>query len=149
MAQERLLIVGNGMAGLKLCEELVARGAGTDITVVGAEPEPAYNRVLLSPLLAGEIGIADVRMRARSWYEDHGIALLTGDAVARLDISNCCATLESGRVLAFDRCVMATGSDPIRLRVPGHELPGVMTFRELGRHRCTDRGGGSEDTPRS
>ena len=51
---------------------------------------------------------------------------LTGDAVARLDISNCCATLESGRVLAFDRCVMATGSDPIRLRVPGHELPGVM-----------------------
>jgi nitrite reductase (NADH) large subunit len=131
MARERLLIVGNGMAGLKLCEELVARGASIDITVVGAEPEPAYNRVLLSPLLAGEIGIADVRMKSRGWYEDHGIALMTGDAVARLDISNCCATLESGRVLSFDRCVMATGSDPIRLRIPGHELRGVMTFRSL------------------
>ena len=81
MARERLLVVGNGMAGLKLVEDVLAVDPGRfDITVVGAEPEAAYNRVLLSSLLAGEIGAEDVGLKSRAWYGDRGIALKTGAA---------------------------------------------------------------------
>ena len=76
--RERLAVIGNGMAGLRLLEEVVALAPGRfDITVIGAEPGPAYNRVLLSALLAGEIGADDVEMRPRAWYRQHGIALRT------------------------------------------------------------------------
>jgi nitrite reductase (NADH) large subunit len=131
-ARPRLLVIGNGMAGLKLLEELAGRMPGHfDVTVVGAEPEPAYNRVLLSSLLAGEIATGDVAMKSRDWYREHGIVLLTGCAVARLDPDARRAVLADGSVLAFDVCVLATGSQPVRLTMPGHELPGVMTFRTL------------------
>ncbi len=132
-ARERLLVIGNGMASVRLLEALMRHDAGRfDITVAGAEAQPGYNRVLLSALLAREVGHDDVMLRDGAWYARHGIALLTGDAVAKVDLRGRVATLASGREIAFDACVFATGSEPFRLPVRGINLPGVMTFRDLG-----------------
>jgi nitrite reductase (NADH) large subunit len=129
---ERLLIAGNGMASVRLCEELVKRGPDRfEITVVGAEPEPGYNRVLLSSHLAGESSLEDIRLRPREWYEGNGIRLVTGTAVSSIEAAGRIATLETNERLRFDRLVFATGSEPIRLKNPGMELPGVLTFRDL------------------
>jgi nitrite reductase (NADH) large subunit len=132
MRRKRLVVVGNGMAGLRFLEELVRRAAGRfDVTVVGAEPEPAYNRVLLSSLLAGDIGAGDVELRPRDWYREHGVALLTGQSASAVDMARRTVTLGNGDELAFDKLLLATGSDPIRLPLPGNDLAGVMTFRSL------------------
>lgn len=129
---DRLLVIGNGMAGLRLVEDLLARAPGRfAIRIVGKEPEPAYNRVLLSSLLAGEVGEDDVRLRARDWYAGQGIELITGDAAVRLDAGARLVELASGRRLPFDRAVLATGSTPILPKVAGLALPGVLTFRDL------------------
>lgn len=128
---ERLLVVGNGMAGLRLVEEVLRRAPDRyAVTVVGKEPHPAYNRVLLSSLLAGEIAEDDIRLRDRGWYDAHGIDLITGDAAVRLDAAAHVVGLASGRRLPFERAVLATGSNPVRPGLPGHGLPGVMTFRD-------------------
>jgi len=132
MQRERLLVVGNGMAGLKLIEELQALAPDRfDITVIGDEPEPAYNRVLLSSLLAGEVAAADVRLASRAWYAAHGIRLETGRAAVALDTARREVTLCDGEGVPFDRLVLATGADPIRLPLPGNTLTGVTTFRTL------------------
>jgi nitrite reductase (NADH) large subunit len=130
--RERLLIIGNGMASVRLCEELVTRCADRfTITVVGAEPRAAYNRVLLSSHLAGEADEADIALRDVNWYAANRIDLVTGVRVVSVDLAAGSAVLADGRVLAFDRVVFATGSDPIRLPLPGADLPGAMTFRDL------------------
>jgi nitrite reductase (NADH) large subunit len=132
LRRERLVVVGNGMAGLRFLEELVRCAPGRfEVTVVGAEPEPAYNRVLLSSLLSGDIGASDVQLRPREWYAEHGIALVSGQAARALDAVARTVTVGNGAVLGFDRLVLATGSDAIRLPLPGKELAGVMTFRSL------------------
>jgi nitrite reductase (NADH) large subunit len=132
-AQKRLLVIGNGMAGLKFLEELTAVAPGHfQVTVIGAEAEPAYNRVLLSSLLSGEIAVSDVAMKSRDWYGDHNITLLTGRKVTGLLSDEQCAELEDGSRVPFDVCVLATGSQPIMLPLPGNHLHGVMTFRTLG-----------------
>jgi len=132
MGRERLVVVGNGMAGLKFLEEVLELAPDRfDITVMGAEPEPAYNRVLLSSLLAGEIAAADVAMQPRSWYRERGIVLRTGLAAVRLDCARRDIGLADDSAVAFDRLVLATGSQPIRLDVPGRHLRGVMVFRTL------------------
>jgi nitrite reductase (NADH) large subunit len=144
MVVERLVVVGNGMAGLRLVEEVLRRAPGRfAMTVVGKEPQPAYNRVLLSSLLAGEIGEEDVRLHGRDWYAAHGIDLVTGDAAVRLGIADRTIDLASGRRLRFDRAVLATGSNPIHPPMPGSDLLGVMTFRDLadvGAMRCSVAG---------
>jgi len=123
--REKLLVVGNGMAGVRFCEELAARAPGRfDVTVVGAEPTPGYNRVLLSALLAGEVGEADIALRDAAWYAREGIRLVIGRRVDALDLPGRAATLSGGAGIAFDRLVLATGSSPIRLAVPGMDLPG-------------------------
>jgi nitrite reductase (NADH) large subunit len=132
MSKLKLLVIGNGMAGLRFLEEIVALSPGMfDITVAGEESEPAYNRVLLSPLLAGEIKAADVTMKPRGWYAANGIALITGTRVAAVDAAAKTASLADGRILAFDNLVFATGSSPIRLPVAGNDLAGVEVFRSL------------------
>jgi nitrite reductase (NADH) large subunit len=128
--QRRLLVIGNGMSSLRLLEELVALAPhGFQITVVGAEASPAYNRVLLSPLLAGELAAADVELRPAAWYVENGITLRTGQPVVALDPVGRNAQLRDGERLAFDVCVLATGSEPILLPLPGSHLAGVTTFR--------------------
>jgi nitrite reductase (NADH) large subunit len=98
---------------------------------VGAEPRAAYNRVLLSSHLSGEADEADIALHDAGWYAANGIDLVTGARVVSVDRAAGSATLADGRVLAFDRVVFATGSDPIRLPLPGADLPGAMTFRDL------------------
>ena len=131
--RERLLVVGAGMAGFKLVEELTTLCPdGFDITMVGAETHHPYNRVLLSSLLAGDAQAGDLALRPPAWYRDKGIELLTGQAGCTLDPRECRVTLTGGASLTFDRLVLATGSTAVRLPVPGCELAGVMTFRNLG-----------------
>src|SRR5262244_89484 len=116
MAPQRLVVVGNGMAGLRLLEEIVERAPGQfAITVIGAEPEPAYNRVLLSSLLAGDIGADEVMLRPRDWYGTHGIELITGQPAQCVDILRRALRLPDGTEVAFDALVLATGSDPVTL----------------------------------
>jgi nitrite reductase (NADH) large subunit len=132
MTRTKLLVIGNGMASLRFLEDVVALTPGRfAITVAGDEPEPAYNRVLLSPLLAGEIGADDVSMKPRAWYAANGIHLFTGVKVSAIDSSARRASLSDGRTLDFDTCVLATGSSPIRLPVAGAYLSGVEVFRSL------------------
>lgn len=131
--RQHLLIIGNGMASVRLLEALTrADGCRFAITVVGAEPDAGYNRVLLSALLAGDVTRDDVELRDRDWYGARGIELVTGDAVTDVDAAQKRATLASGRSISFDRCVFATGSEAFRLPIPGIDRPGVMTFRDLG-----------------
>ncbi len=133
MMASPLLVIGNGMASVRFAEALTRRAPGRyAITVVGAEAEPGYNRVLLSALLAGDVTTPDITLRTHAWYAEQGVALITGDAVTSVDPSARKATLASGRVISFDTCVFATGSEPIRLPLPGATLPGVITFRDLG-----------------
>ena len=128
---ERLVVIGAGMAGLKLVEELVELCPGRDeITMVGAEARPAYNRVLLSNLLAGDAGEGDIRLRPASWYAEKGIELLTEAECIELRPADRRVTLRTGTSLAYDRLVLATGSTAVRLPIPGRELPGVLTFRD-------------------
>ncbi len=130
--RERLIVVGNGMAGLRLVDEVIKRCPQRFmITVIGAEPEPAYNRVLLSTLLAGEIGAADVALKSRSWYAANRITLITGESVRVVDPCRKCVYLGSGQALSFDRLVLATGSEPFRLPISGCDLDGVIAFRTM------------------
>ncbi len=130
--RERLLIVGGGMAAHKLIEELVERCPGQhEIVVAAKEAHEPYNRVLLSSLLAGDATREDTDLRPASWYEQSGVVLLRGTEVVSLDPERRAAMLSNGDVLAYDRLVMATGSKAVRLPIPGQELPGVHTFRDL------------------
>ena len=133
MARTRLLVIGNGMAGVRFLEELLALDAGRfEITVVGAEPAPGYNRVLLSAFLANDVGRDALTFHDTAWYRDNSIDLVTGHSVRGLDAAARRATLDDGRHLDFDACVLATGSRAVRLPMPGHKLDGVLTFRDLG-----------------
>jgi nitrite reductase (NADH) large subunit len=130
--RERLLIVGGGMASLKLIEETVALCPGRyEIVLVGKEPRAPYNRVLLSGLLAGEAQEADIQLRPRDWYVANGIELVCGTPATELRPAERAVALASGARLSYDRLVLATGSSAIRLPIAGHRLPGVTTFRDL------------------
>jgi nitrite reductase (NADH) large subunit len=130
---EPLVIVGNGMAAMRLVEELARLALGRyAIAVVGEEPRLAYNRVLLSSVLAREISRAEIELKPAQWWRDRGVTLLYGHAATAIDPDIRRVRLATGATLPFSRLVLATGSRPIRLSVPGMDLPGVMTFRDLG-----------------
>ncbi|WP_342166225.1 NAD(P)/FAD-dependent oxidoreductase [Methylobacterium sp. SD21] len=130
--RKRLVVVGNGMASLRFLERLTEGCPGLyDVACVGAEPQAAYNRVLLSSLLGGEIDEAATAFRGLDWYESHGIRLITGAPVTAIDRENGRAIVGDAHVLPFDTLVLAVGSLPIRLPKPGMDLPGVITFRDL------------------
>lgn len=130
--RERIVVVGNGMASLRFLEHLTEGCLGRyDVTCVGAEPRAAYNRVLLSSLLGGEIDEGATAFRGLDWYEAHGIRLITGAPVTAIDRENGLALVGETHALPFDKLVLAVGSLPIRLPKPGMDLPGVITFRDL------------------
>lgn len=133
MAPRRnLLVVGNGMAATRLLEELLRRAPKRyRITVVGAEPEPGYNRVLLSPLLAGDSSESEVITHDRDWYRERGITLHCGDPVTALCTRTRMAHTASGRELAWDRLVLATGARAARPALPGIQLGNVIGLRTL------------------
>ncbi|MEQ1439083.1 FAD-dependent oxidoreductase [Fontimonas sp. SYSU GA230001] len=128
----RLVVVGNGMAGMRTVEELLKLDAALyDITVFGAEPHGNYNRILLSPVLAGEKTVEDIMIHTREWYAAHGITLHAGDPVVAIDRRRCVVKSKSGREVGYDRLLLATGSKPFMIPVPGADLPGVIAFRDL------------------
>ncbi|WP_306396006.1 NAD(P)/FAD-dependent oxidoreductase [Telluria beijingensis] len=127
-----LVVVGNGMAGMRTVEELLALAPELyDITVFGAEPRVNYNRIMLSPVLAGEKTADEIVLHPRSWYEEHGITLYAGDPVVAIDRKRRIVSARSGKEVAYDRLLLATGSQPFIVPVPGADLPGVVGFRDL------------------
>jgi nitrite reductase (NADH) large subunit len=130
--RERLVVIGNGMAGLRTIEELLARAPDRyDIAVFGAEPQPGYNRILLSSVLAGEQEIDDIVTHPKGWYEANHLALKAGDSIVAIDRTARVVRSDAGACVAYDKLLLATGSKPIALPVPGLDLPGVRAFRDI------------------
>ena len=129
--KERLVLVGNGMAGMRTIDEILARDPDRyEIEVIGAEPHPNYNRIMLSSVLAGEKALEDIVLHPHEFYARNNIGLTTGDAVASIDSASRTVTTVSGRSLAFDKLILATGSRPVVPPLPGLELPGNCAFRD-------------------
>jgi nitrite reductase (NADH) large subunit len=127
-----LVVIGNGMAGMRTVEELLKLDRDMyRITVFGAEPHGNYNRILLSPVLAGEKTVDDIMLHTREWYAENGITLQAGDPVVRIDRKRRIVHAASGLAVPYDRLLIATGSRPFIVPVPGHDLPGVIGFRDL------------------
>ena len=129
--RERLLIIGGGMAATRLVEELV--GCAPDrfaITVIGAEARLPYNRVLLSSLLAQDVAEDEIDLKPASWWRAKGVDLRLGERVVGIDRQHRLVTLGDGSHLSWDKLVLATGSNAVRLPLPGADLRGVLTFRD-------------------
>ncbi|HZU64161.1 MAG TPA: nitrite reductase large subunit NirB [Novosphingobium sp.] len=130
--RERLVVIGNGMAGCRAVEEILARDAARfAITIFGAEPRVNYNRIMLSPVLAGEKSFDEIVINTAQWYADNGIALVSGDPVVAVDRAAQTVLSASGRIEPYDRLLIATGSEPFIIPVPGKDLAGVVSFRDL------------------
>jgi len=128
---EPLVIVGNGMAAARLVDELVKTTLGRyAIAVIGDEPRLAYNRVLLSSVLAGETASHDIELRPAGWWRDRGVTLKYGCVATEIDVGRREVKIEGDESIEFSRLVLATGSTPLRLNVPGADLAGVHTFRD-------------------
>lgn len=128
----RLVVVGNGMAGMRAVEELLKLAPDLyDITVFGAEPHPNYNRILLSPVLAGEMTIQDIILNPLDWYRDNGIKLHMGKRIERIDRGGRKVIDADGVETGYDRLLLATGSTPFIPPIPGNDLPGVLAYRDI------------------
>jgi nitrite reductase (NADH) large subunit len=136
MKKSRLVMIGNGMAGVRTLEELLKVAPDLyDITVFGAEPHPNYNRILLSPVLAGEQTIDQIILNDWAWYTDNHITLHAGWKVTEVDRVHRIVHAENAAgektSAEYDRLIMATGSNPFILPIPGKDLKGVLAYRDI------------------
>ncbi|MDB5990414.1 MAG: nitrite reductase large subunit [Herbaspirillum sp.] len=132
MKKSKLVVVGNGMAGIRTVEELLMIAPDMyDITVFGNEPHPNYNRILLSPVLAGEQAFKDIVLNPVSWYQEAGIDLRMGCAVSKIDRVKRTVIADDGSSTPYDRLLLATGSTPFILPIPGKDLKGVISYRDI------------------
>ena len=132
MEKMKLVVVGNGMAGIRTVEELLKLAPDLyDIAVFGAEPHPNYNRILLSPVLAGEQTLQDIVLNDLDWYAEHHIRLHTGKKVVKIDRRAREVIADDGTREPYDRLLLATGSNPFILPLPGKDLDGVLTYRDI------------------
>ena len=136
MKKSRLVMIGNGMAGVRTLEELLTIAPDLyEITVFGAEAHPNYNRILLSPVLAGEQTLKDIVLNDWAWYEDNGITLHAGYTVTHVDRTRRIvhAVNAKGEEVStgYDRLIVATGSNPFMLPIPGKDLQGVLAYRDI------------------
>jgi nitrite reductase [NAD(P)H] large subunit len=128
---ESLVIVGNGMAAARLVDELAKVALGRyAVAVIGEEPRLAYNRVLLSSVLAGETASHEIELRPANWWRDRGVTLKYGCAVDEIDVGRRELKIANEESIGFSKLVLATGSSALRLNVPGADLVGVHTFRD-------------------
>ena len=131
---KRLLVIGNGMGSVRFLEKLIEFGAGQfQVSVLSNESLPGYNRIQLSSLLAGSCTLTDIELKDLSWYQKHNISLFMGadyQAVA-IDREAKMVTTAGGACFDYDHLVLATGSVPNRIPVPGADLNGVIAFRTL------------------
>jgi len=129
---EKLVVIGNGMAGMRTVEELLKIDPLMyDITVFGAEPYGNYNRIMLSPVLAGEKTIDEIMLNDMQWYEDNHVKLHAGKTITEIDRVNKKVVADDGTEESYDRLLIATGSDPFMIPVPGNDLDGVISFRDI------------------
>jgi nitrite reductase (NADH) large subunit len=128
----RLVVVGNGMAGMRAVEELLSRAPDRfDITVIGAEPHANYNRILLSSVLAGDKTLDEIVINGPDWYDQHGIRLIAGKRATAIDAAARRVMLDDGTAVPYDKLLLATGSKPLAPPIPGIELPNVRAFRDI------------------
>ena len=132
MHKLKLVMVGNGMAGVRTLEELLKIAPELyDITVFGAEPHPNYNRILLSPVLAGEQTMDEIVLNSWDWYTDNQVTLHAGKTVVEVDRVKRLVRADDGTEVAYDRLLICTGSKPFILPVPGKDLQGVIAYRDM------------------
>ncbi len=132
MQKMKLVVVGNGMAGMRTVEELLKIAPDIyDITVFGDEPYPNYNRIMLSPVLANEQTIDDIILNSREWYAENNIKLYTNARINKIDRKNRVVYAEDGASAEYDRLLIATGSKPFMLPIPGADLQGVLGYRDI------------------
>ena len=132
MEKMKLVMIGNGMAGVRTLEELRKYAPDLyDITVFGAEPHGNYNRILLSPVLSGEMTLPEIMLNDLDWYRDNEITLHAGKKVTNIDRVHRVVVAEDGTEAEYDRLLIATGSSPFILPVPGNDLPGVIGYRDI------------------
>lgn len=132
MQKLKLVMIGNGMAGVRTLEELLKLAPDLyDITVFGAEPHPNYNRILLSPVLAGEQTFEEIVLNDLNWYADNDIKLLLGRKVVKIDRKKRLVIADDGSEAEYDRLLIATGSNPFILPIPGKDLQGVIGYRDI------------------
>ncbi|NRB05696.1 MAG: NAD(P)/FAD-dependent oxidoreductase, partial [Rhodobacteraceae bacterium] len=129
MPREKLVVIGAGMAAGRALEHLVATDR-FDITLFNAEPRGSYDRIMLSPVLAGEKAYADIVTHDDAWYADHGIATRFGERVTAIDRAARVVHGAHGSV-PYDKLLIATGSAPVVIPLPGHDLDGVVTYRDV------------------
>ncbi|WP_077622241.1 nitrite reductase large subunit NirB [Sediminibacillus massiliensis] len=132
MAKQKLVLIGNGMAGVRAVEEVLKTSPDRfDITIFGSEPYPNYNRIQLSKVLQGDTVIEDITLNSWQWYEDNNILLYPGETVTAIDKINQKIYTDKGRNVDYDKVIIATGSVPFILPLPGADLEGVTAFRDI------------------
>ncbi|WP_413378841.1 nitrite reductase large subunit NirB [Alkalihalobacillus sp. 1P02AB] len=130
--KEKLVLIGNGMAGIRTIEEIIKLEPNRfEITVFGEEPQPNYNRILLSSVLQGDAGVNDIVLNNYKWYEDNQIQLYTGDPIVSVDPKKQIVKSATGINQSFDRLIFATGSNAFMLPLPGADKEGVIAFRNI------------------
>jgi nitrite reductase (NADH) large subunit len=132
MKRSKLVMVGNGMAGVRTVEELLKIAPELyDVTVFGAEPHPNYNRILLSPVLAGEQTLDEIVLNSWDWYKENNIELHAGKKVVQIDRAKRVVRADDGTEAQYDRLLLCTGSNPFILPIPGKDLKGVIAYRDI------------------
>lgn len=132
MSKKKLVVVGNGMAPGRMLEHLFEKDADAyDVTIFNAEPRVNYNRLMLSPVLSGEKTYEDIITHGDDWYAEHGVTLHKAARVSGIDRDAKTVTSENGITASYDKLVIATGSNPFIIPLPGKDLDGVLTYRDL------------------
>ncbi|OTG64138.1 nitrite reductase (NAD(P)H) small subunit [Acinetobacter sp. ANC 3903] len=133
-AQEKmkLVLVGNGLAGMRCLEDLLDMAPERyEVTVIGEEPWGNYNRIMLSPVLSGDKTIDDIMLHSHAWYAEKGIRFIAGDAAVKIDRPRKQVYTEKGEIVDYDRLILATGSKPFVPPISGSDLKGVLSFRDI------------------
>lgn len=129
--RKRLIVIGAGMATGRVLERLFEAGDDYDVTLFNAEPRGNYDRIMLSPVLAGEKLFEDIVTHDSGWYESHGVTCRFGEKVVQIDRVAKTVTAENGDLLSYDKLLFGTGSNPFMIPLPGHELDGVIAYRDF------------------
>ena len=129
---KKLVVVGNGMAPGRALERLFEAAPGAyEVTIFNAEPRTNYDRILLSPVLSGEKSYEEIVIHGDAWYDQNGVTLHKGKKVVAIDREQKTVTAEDGTAAGYDKLLIATGSVPFIIPVPGKDLAGVLTYRDL------------------
>ncbi|MFP7299607.1 nitrite reductase large subunit NirB [Neobacillus niacini] len=132
MHMKKLVMIGNGMAGVRTIEEILKLAPDQfEITIFGQEPHPNYNRIKLSNILQGETSFEDIIINPLDWYIENNIQLYTGDAITKIDTQKKLVHSDQGRVVEYDELIIATGSNSFILPIPGSDKIGVTGFRDI------------------